>query len=194
MTSYSISSFGTGLIGKLAQQINDYKYGDHNEKLNGNEISLFSEELSKKGVSFDFSKVNDSNYIAEVEAQYKKGIDKAYEQNARAEEIIEENKENYTIKRIYNQNLDGSYTAFYEITAKVDVNLAKLKDDLDIRKGVISQYNTGYGQWDNDGHHIDNKAMKEVTIKIPANELGGDPDISDKIGDALKKLAFAIFG
>ena len=188
--SYNLTGFGSGLIGQLAQQIDRNSYEGKEGKLDGKEISLFANELSNKGITFDFSKINDSDYINSVEEQYKNSLDNVYKQNNRAEEIIEKHKENYDIRKIYNQNSDGSFTACYEITAKVDVNLAKLKNDLKIPKGVISTCNNGYDQWDNNSHYIDNKAMKDITIKIPADKLGAETDLIDLIIDFFQSIKF----
>ncbi len=182
MTNYDIKSFGNGLIGNIARNIDKYSTEENKGKLDGKEISLFSSELSKKGIAFDFSKLNDASYIEKVEKEYKNALDKAFSSNPRADKVIEENKGNYSIKKIYNQNYNGSYTACYEITAKVDVNLSRLKEDLDIPAGVISDCNYGYDQWDGPGGtYIDNKPMKNVTIKIPADKLGANPNIIERL-------------
>ena len=64
----------------------------------------------------------------------------------------------------------------YKITAKKDINLGSLKKELGIPSGVVSNCNEGYGQYDNNGHYIENKAMKDVTIKIPVETLGESID------------------
>lgn len=174
MTNYEVKSFGTGFIGQLAQRIDRSSYEGKENYLDGKEISLFSNELNRKGITFDWSKVGDSSYINDVENQYKNSLDNVYTKNTKGTEIIEKHKENYTIKKLYNQNQNGSFTACYEITAKVDVSLSELKEDLGIPNGVISNCNDGYGQYDNNSHYIENKPMKNVTIKIPADKLGAD--------------------
>ena len=190
MTNFDINSFGSGLIGKVAQKIDNNSYEGKEGFLDGKEISLFSNELHKKGITFDFSKIKDSSYISNIENQYKNCLDNVFEQNTRGKKIIEENKGNYTIKKIYNQNHDGTFTACYEITANKDVNLAKLKSDLGIPNGVINACNSGYGQYDHNGSYIENKPMKDVTIKIPAEKLGASKGLSDIFTDAVKSLKF----
>ena len=74
----------------------------------------------------------------------------------------------------------------YKITAKKDINLGSMKKELGIPSGVVSNCNEGYGQYDNNGHYIENKAMKDVTIKIPVETLGeniDDRNILEQIGD-----------
>lgn len=190
MTNYNINSFGSGLIGKVAQKIDNNSCEGKEGFLDGQEISLFSNELNKKGITFDFSKIKDSSYMNNVEKQYQKSLDNVFEQNIRGQKVIEENKENYTIKKVYNQNLDGTFTACYEITAKTDRSLSRLKNDLGIPDGIINKCNPGYDQYDNNGGYIENKPMKDVTIKIPADKLGASKDLSEIFTDALKSLKF----
>ena len=67
MTNYNINSFGSGLIGKVAQKIDNNSFEGKEGVLDGQEISLFSNELNKKGITFDFSKIKDSSYMNNVE-------------------------------------------------------------------------------------------------------------------------------
>jgi hypothetical protein len=93
-------------------------------------------------------------------------------EEAKRQELIEKYSDSYDIKKVTKTALDGSKYTVYEITAKDDVNLFKLKEQLGINNGVISKYNEGYEHYDDNGGHIDNKRMKGVTIKIPVSELG----------------------
>lgn len=87
--------------------------------------------------------------------------------------FIQKMKENYKITEgtEFSFSLNKNIKVYY-IEAKADVNLATLRNDLGIAPGVISNCNEGYGQYDNNGHHIDNKPMKNVKIKIPVEDLG----------------------
>lgn len=90
----------------------------------------------------------------------------------------------------YSSSLGKNFEVYY-ITAKVDVNLSKLKKDLGIKPGIISSYNDNYEQYDYNGHYIDNKPMKDVTIKVPIHALGeniDDRNILEQIGDFLSNL------
>ena len=95
------------------------------------------------------------------------------------------NDYNIVMSMEYSYSLDKKVPV-YKITAKKDINLGEMKEELGIPGGVVSNCNSGYGQYDNNGHYIENKAMKNVTIKIPVNNLGeniDDRNILEKIGD-----------
>ena len=90
-----------------------------------------------------------------------------------------------TEKYVYSYSL-GKKVKVYDITAKKDINLAGLKKELGIKAGIISNCNDGYGQYDYNGHYIENKPMKGVTFHIPVESLGEEIDdrgIWDKIKD-----------
>ena len=154
MSHYDISKLGSGLIAKIAQRIDAHSLEGTEGQLDGKEISLFSEELSKKGIIFDFSKFSDTNYINKIEKQYREALNQAFNTNARAKKIIDENKNEYTFNKKYQQDMKGSFHSMYEITANKNINLTDLTDELDIPNGVISNNNSGYGQYDNNGSYI----------------------------------------
>ena len=181
MATYDISKLGSGYVAQVAQKIDKYSYEGQEGQLDGKEISLFIKELLNKGITFDFSKFNDSKYIQDVENQYKSSLEQAFSRNTRAQKIIEEHKNTYKFEQKYIQDMSGGFNSVYEITANKEIRLGALKDELDIPSGVISKSNDGYDQWDYNGSYIDNKPMKDVTIKVPASKLGANPDFSDKI-------------
>ncbi len=85
------------------------------------------------------------------------------------------NEYQITVRYDYSYSL-GKNVKVYDITAKKDVNLAQLKEELGIKNGVISNNNAGYGQYDYNGHYIENKPMKGVLFHIPVNSLGEEID------------------
>ena len=110
-------------------------------------------------------------------------------------QLIEKYKDKYDIKKgqVKSYTLSQKaghdvYVEVYFITAKKDVNLARLKEDLKIENGVISANNDGYGQYDNNGHYIENKAMKGVKIHIPVKALGADKSVWESICDWFSNL------
>ncbi len=112
------------------------------------------------------------------------------------QQFIKNHKGEYNIIAKVGTSFNGKKYTYYEITAKKDVNLAKLKSDLGIAAGVVSDNNDGYGKYDNKGHYIENKAMKGVTIKIPTGTLGetiDDRSFFEQVGDAAKAVWNEIF-
>lgn len=110
-------------------------------------------------------------------------------------ELIEKYKDKYDIQKgkVKSYTLSQKaghdvYVDVYFITAKKDVNLARLKKDLKIENGVISANNDGYGQYDNNGHYIDNKAMKGVKIHIPVKALGAEKSCWESISEWFSNL------
>ena len=181
MATYDISKLGSGYVAQVAKRIDRFSNEGQEGRLDGTEISLFIKELFNKGITFDFSKFNDSKYIQDVENQYKSSLEKAFSGNTRAQEVIEEYKNTYRFEQKYIQDMSGGFNSVYEITANKEIKLGALKDELDIPNGVISNSNDGYDQWGYNGSYIDNKPMKGVTIKVPASKLGANPDFSDRI-------------
>lgn len=149
--------------------------GNNDRILNGKEIQLFTNDLKQKGIDFNFDKIKDVDYLENIDKTYKKEAAMAKEREA----LIEEMKDDYTITKTKDEN--GN--VFYQITAKKDVNLSKLKSDLKLPSGVVSENNAGYGQYDYNGHYIDNKPMKDVTIKVPERALGASKGVLESIWD-----------
>lgn len=99
------------------------------------------------------------------------------------------NDYNITMTMEYSYSQDKKIPV-YKIVAKKDVNLAAMKKELGIRNGVIASCNDGYGQYSNDGCYIDNKEMKNVTIKIPVDKLGENFDDRNLLEQFLDWVGF----
>jgi len=188
MSGYAIKNFGNGFIGKIASHIDKYSFEGQEGVLDGKEISDFSNVLRKNGIIFDFSKLNETQYMSDLENQFKLSLDKSYTENPQAQKIIEENRDGYNFKKIINQNYDGSITACYEITVNKDVNLSTVLDDLDLKLKSVSDMNEGYDDWGDNGGCTTNKAMQGKTFKVEAKALGEKPDIMDYIGKFIDYL------
>ncbi len=172
-TQYSLDYFknNTTLYNLAAKYDSSSNIGNNDRILNGKEIQLFTLELKNKGINFDFSKLNDKEYLENTDKTYQKEVENAQKR----ENLIEEMKDDYSISKIKDQN--GN--VFYRITALKDVKLSQLKSDLKIPAGVVSEYNDGYGQWDNNGQYIENKEMRGISIKIPERQLGANQSVLD---------------
>lgn len=151
--------------------------------------------ISAPGVTTEYSVRNQKSTSAKNSTIYaSKPANKTPEKEAAGKKseawqtrFRQQMKDDYQITAgtVYSYSL-GKNVKVYNITAKKDVNLAKLKSDLGIKEGVISASNDGYGQYDDDGHYIDNKKMKGVTIHIPMDKLGETIDersFIDKVKD-----------
>lgn len=172
---YSLDYFkNNSTLYNLASRYDSNTEGGNNDRiLNGNEIKLFTTELKKRGINFDFTKLSDTDYLGNIDKTYQKEV----EYSKKRENLIEEMKDNYSITKFK----DNNGNVFYKITAKKDIILSQLKDDLKIPAGVVSEYNHGYGKWDNGGHHIENKSMKGITIQIPENQLGAKQSLGESL-------------
>lgn len=119
--------------------------------------------------------------IYEVEQPQQTKTTEVDKEELKRNQLIEKYKDKYDIQkgkvRSYSLSKKAGHDVYvdvYFITAKKDVNLARLKEDLKIKNGIISANNDGYGQYDNNGHYIDNKSMKGIKIHIPVDALGAD--------------------
>lgn len=106
------------------------------------------------------------------------------EAELKRQELIKKMEPKYTIVKGTEKLLDGTVIEVYRVTAKADVNLSRLKEDLKLNPGVVANCNDGYGKYDGpNGTYIDNKPMKGVTIKFPIDELGKNKSFIERIAE-----------
>ena len=181
---YSLDYFkNNSTLYKLSEKYDSTEEkGNNNRTLDGNEITLFNNEVKSLGLKFDFNQINSENYLDEFQIKY----ERASEDKIAREDLIKNKTEKgeYKIEKV---NRNGK--EMYAITALKDINCGALSRDLDLPAGVIRENNDGYGQWDYNGHHISNKPMKNVTIYVNIQDIGS-ASVWRTIKDQIKRIFY----
>lgn len=107
----------------------------------------------------------------------------------RQAKLIEKYKDTYDIKKgkVYSYSLKKEVEVYF-ITAKKDVNLSELCDNLKIDMDIVAQ-NNGYKKYSGpNGEYIGNKPMKDKQIHVPVGEFGANTTYWDDFVEWVKKL------
>ena len=156
--------------------------GNDNGKIDtATEKALFTQNLQNLNLGVDFDMFGNEQYMKNLEKNYK--LEQAAQKDR--EQLIKKktDKGEYTFELVNNNGKQQ-----YKITVLKEINCGEVSEDLNLPSGVIDKNNSGYGQYDYNGHHISNKPMQNVSFYIDVCDLN-----ATSFKNTLRAIKSAIF-